>query len=401
MKLPNYAAPLFYPKRYKVLYGGRGSAKSETIARYIVIRASTECLRILCAREFQNSINESVYKLLEEVIEKEGLSHAFTIKKDKIISVTGSEIMFKGVRNNITSVKSMQSIDICWLEEAQTVSKTSWDVLIPTLRRDGSEFLVSFNPNDHEDPTYAMFVNKETNEPLQRDDAIIIKANYTDNPWFPSVLEQERTYLYSVDPELADHVWGGMCRTVSDAQIFKGKFVVKDFEINPNWDGPYFGGDFGFSNDPSTLVKLYIDRHEKKLYVAEEAWGLGVELDHYKEFYSEVSESKSYLIKGDSSRPETINHITKKGYYIEGAEKWENSVEEGITFLRSFKEIVIHHKCKHTKDEFKYYSYKVDKLTNEVTRVIVDKHNHCIDAIRYALVELIKIGGVGILYGED
>ena len=401
MKLPNYAAPLFYPKRYKVLYGGRGSAKSETFARYIVIRASTERLRILCAREFQNSISESVYKLLEEVIDSEGLEHLFDIKKDKIISKTGSEIMFKGLKNNITSIKSMQSIDICWIEEAQTVSKVSWDILIPTLRKDGSEFLVSFNPNDHEDPTYKMFVHPETNDPLEREDSFILKANWVDNPWFPEVLRKEKDYLYSVDPELADHVWEGMCRTVSDAQIFKGKFSVQHFEINPDWDGPYFGADFGFSTDPSTLVKLYVDRHNMKLYVAEEAWGLGVELDHFKEFYSEVSESKYYLIKGDCSRPETINHISKKGFVIEGAEKWENSVEEGITFLRSFKEIVIHTNCRHTKDEFKYYSYKVDKLTNEVTRVIVDKHNHIIDAIRYALVELIKIGGMGMLHGED
>ena len=339
--------------------------------------------------------------MLEEVIDSEGLEHLFDIKKDKIISKTGSEIMFKGLKNNITSIKSMQSIDICWIEEAQTVSKVSWDILIPTLRKDGSEFLVSFNPNDHEDPTYKMFVHPETNDPLEREDSFILKANWVDNPWFPEVLRKEKDYLYSVDPELADHVWEGMCRTVSDAQIFKGKFSVQHFEINPDWDGPYFGADFGFSTDPSTLVKLYVDRHNMKLYVAEEAWGLGVELDHFKEFYSEVSESKYYLIKGDCSRPETINHISKKGFVIEGAEKWENSVEEGITFLRSFKEIVIHTNCRHTKDEFKYYSYKVDKLTNEVTRVIVDKHNHIIDAIRYALVELIKIGGMGMLHGED
>ncbi|AFC22564.1 putative TerL large-subunit terminase [Bdellovibrio phage phi1422] len=396
IQLPHFAESLFIPKRYKVLHGGRGSSKSYSVARALLIKAAQKKLRILCAREFQNSINESVYKLLVDQIDELGLAHKFEIKKDKIIGVNGSEFLFKGIRMNINSVKSMQGIDICWLEEAHTISKVSWDVLIPTIRANGSEIWVTFNPDKEDDPTFKMFLNPDLS-PIGREDAFVQQVNWQDNPWFPEVLKQEKDYLYRVDPDLAKHVWEGECKKNHAAQIFRNKYSFRDFEVQENWDGPYFGADFGFSKDPSTLIKMYVDIFERKLYIREEAWGLHVELDDLPRFYNGVKSSRRYLIKADCSRPETISHVARKGFMIEGCEKWEGCVEDGIEFLRSFDEIVIHIDCPKTRDEFNRYSYKVDRLTQEVTRDIVDEHNHCIDAIRYGLEKLIKAGSMGSL----
>ena len=390
LKLASFTEGLFKPKRYKVRYGGRGSGKSFGVADVLLIIAAQRPLRILCAREFQNSISESVHKLLCERISELGMSHLYNTTNNRIVGSNGSEFIFKGVRHNVDSIKSMQSIDILWLEEAQTVSQRSWEILIPTIRKPNSEIWVTYNPENEDDPTHVKFVDKN-GQPLNRPDADIVKVNWYDNPWFPEVLRSEKDYMYEVNPELADHIWGGNCRTNSDAQIFKDKYEYKYFDVSPNWHGPYFGADFGFSQDPSTLSKVYIDPIEKYLYVRQCVFGVQVELDDMSHFYDEVEGSRRYEIQGDNSRPETISFLQRKGFSIKSVEKWDGSVEDGITFLRSFRKIIIHVDCPDLRNEFRYYSYKTDRLTGAITRDIVDAHNHGIDAIRYSLVDLIKL----------
>jgi phage terminase large subunit len=396
LQLPKYAKALFEKKRFKVLYGGRGSSKSYTIARILLLEGFRRRIRVLCAREFQNSISESVHFLLVQEINALGLSGNYNITNSSISGINGTEFIFKGVRHNVQSIKSMTGLTHLWIEEAQTISQASWDVLTPTIREPESEIWLSFNPDGEDDPVYSMFITKE-GEPIQRDDAVTIKVNWMDNPFFPDVLRKEKEYLYSVNPELADHIWGGKCRTHSDAQIFKHKWVVRDFEPDATMDGPYFGADWGFSVDPTTLVKVYVNRTNRELLIRYAEFGYGVELDDIPKMFDKVPQSRQFLIRADSARPETISYVGRKGFNITAVDKWKGSVEDGVEWLKSFEKIVIHPSCEKMIQEAKNYSYKVDRLTQDVQVEIVDAYNHGWDAVRYAYDPLIQAGSASIL----
>lgn len=407
--LPEYAAPLFeHGKwRYKVLYGGRGSGKSYSAARALLILGAQRPIRVLCAREFQNSITESVHFLLRQEISSLGLDANYTVTNSSIIGKNGTEFIFKGIRMNIDSIKSMAGITHVWIEEAHTISKLSWDILIPTIREPDSEIWVTFNPSQEDDPTYTMFVGKDGN-PLDRDDAYIAKVNWDQNPWFPDVLKKEKDYLYKVNPELAEHVWGGRCRSHSDAQIFRGKWSVADFDISPTWDGPYYGADFGFSNDPSTLLEIYLDVPNHKVMIRRASFRHRMEIDHMPAWYESFPGIRNHVIRGDSARPETISFLNRHGFHVEAAEKWTGSVEDGVEWLRSWT-IVIHTEAAEDgidpvtqqkygmKTEAMNYSYKVDRLTQDVLTDIVDSYNHGWDAVRYGLDPIIRSGNISIL----
>ncbi len=212
---PKKLEPLFDPWRYKVLHGGRGGSKSWGIARALLIRGANETTRILCAREFQNSIKDSVHKLLSDQIEALGLEGYYEVQANAIKGrLNDTEIAFEGLRHNVNRIKSFEGVDVVWVEEAHAVSKTSWDVLIPTIRKDNSEIWISFNPEFEDDETYQRFV---ANPPIS---AIVIDVNWRDNPWFPSVLEAERLELKRKDPDSYDHVWEGKCRKWLDGAIY-------------------------------------------------------------------------------------------------------------------------------------------------------------------------------------
>lgn len=392
--LPDYAAPLFHSLRYKCLMGGRGSGKSYTIARALLLIGAKQKIRVLCAREFQNSINESVHRLLSQQIEAIGLTDFYRITNTSISGINGTEFFFKGVRHNINSIKSMAGITHLWLEEAQTISQVSWDVLVPTIREPNSEIWVSFNPDSKDDPTYTRFVDSK-GEPLKKENAYIVKVNWNDNPWFPSVLAAEKDDLFLVNPDLAMHVWEGHCRSHSDAQIFKNKWTVREFEFEKHFDGPYFGADWGFSADPSVLVKCYIDLEKRELLIRHAKFGYHVEINDLPEMFDQVPESRDRMIRGDCSRPETISYIKRRNFNIEGAAKWKGSVEDGIEWLKSFVKIVIHPECTEMITEAKNYSYKIDRLTSDVLTDIIDKYNHGWDAVRYAFQPMISAGHIG------
>lgn len=214
IQLPSKLKPLFQPCRYKILYGGRGGAKSWGIAAALLIMGSERPIRVLCAREFQKSMADSVHKLLKDTIGRLGLSAFYEVLETEIRGRNGTEFTFHGLKHNISNIKSIEGTDIAWIEEAQTVSKRSWDVLIPTIRKEGSEIWVSFNPELDEDETYQRFVK---NPPTG---AFVQKINWSDNPWFPSVLRQEKDDLKAKDTDAYLNVWEGHCKLTLDGAVF-------------------------------------------------------------------------------------------------------------------------------------------------------------------------------------
>lgn len=382
IELPKPFAPLFQPQRYKVFWGGRGGGRSWAAARAIAIMGAAKPLRFLCAREYQKSIQDSVHRLLVDQIEALGLADRYEVQRAAIKGQNGTLMLFEGLAQNVTKIKSLEGIDICWVEEAEKVTKNSWDVLIPTIRKDGSEIWVTFNPDLETDPTYQMFVK---NSPP---DAAVVHTTWRDNPWFPAVLEKEKDYLWSVDPERARWVWDGECRSHTDAQVLQGKWRVAAFEPAEGWNGPYFGADWGFAKDPTTLIRFWLDPHGS-LYVEYEAYGVGVDLDFTPGLFDTVPDSRKHKISADNARPETISHMNRHGFNMESAQKGKGSVEEGVVWLRSRPEIVIHPRCKHTIDEAKFWCWKTDRLTGDIKPDLVDAWNHCWDAIRYGAHRII------------
>jgi phage terminase large subunit len=400
---------LFEPHRYKVAKGGRGSTKSWSFARYLIMEAAEHTERVLCARELQTSIAESVHRLLVNQVDNLGLASYFEIQEQGIYGRhNNSEFFFYGLRNNITKVKSAEGITKVWVEEAEKVSDNSWETLIPTIREEDSEILVTFNPDEENDPTYQRFV---VNTPP---DCVVKTFNWQDNPWFPETLRAEKEYLYRVDPEAAAHVWGGECRRNASSQIFRGKYRVEAFSVptdrviqrEQGWDGPYFGMDWGFSQDPSCAVKCWlkdytVGKRQGSLYVEYDTGKVGVETVDLPALFNVIPGIKDHLIRGDSARPETISHLARVGgYRIQACEKWKGSVEDGIAFLKSFEAIVLHPRCEASEQEFRHYSYKVDRLTGTVTTDIVDASNHRPDAIRYALEPFIMGGSAIGVWGR-
>lgn len=374
----------FYDCRYKVFYGGRGGRKSWEIARSLIISAIQSKQLILCGREIQNSISDSVHRLLADQIEMLGLSALFEIQKTTIIGRNGSEFIFKGLNGmTIDSIKSLEGVDKCWIEEGHSVSEHSWSILIPTIRKPGSQILISFNPYLATDPVYQRFI---INTPPN---TYVCKINYTDNPDCPDVLKQEANYLRGVDYEAYAHIWLGEVKQHTEAQIFKGKYRIESFDVDESFGYPLQGADWGFATDPTTAVRLYIK--DNRLYIRSEVYKVGCEITDTPALFDQIDNIRSYMIRADNARPETISYIARQGFNIEPADKWPGCVEDRIQFIRSFAEVIIHPDCPHTAEEFRLYSYKTDKRTGDVLPDIVDKHNHCIDAIGYALSPLIRL----------
>jgi phage terminase large subunit len=223
-EFPEKLGFLFKPARYKCCWGGRGGAKSWGIARAILILGAQNPLRVLCAREFQTSIKDSVHKLLCDQIEALGLLSFYEITQASIRGKNGTEIAFAGLKNNISNIKSFEGVDICWVEEAQTVSRMSWNVLIPTIRKDKSEIWVSFNPELETDETYQRFVIAPPN------DCVSVKVNWSDNPWFPEVLRLEKDALKDRDTQSYNTVWEGICRQTVDGAIFASEMQSAELE---------------------------------------------------------------------------------------------------------------------------------------------------------------------------
>jgi phage terminase large subunit len=341
---------------------------------------------VLCTRELQTSIGDSVYRLLVDTIERLGLEKHFTIQRDEIRSGAGSLFLFEGLRHNTKRIKSLEGVDICWVEEADAVSNASWDILIPTIRKAGSEIWISFNRDLEDDPVYRRFVED------QREGSVVRLVLLEDNPWAPAVLRDEAYYDSLVDPERHAHIWLGEPWSRSDAQVFRGRYTVREFET-PADSYFYVGADFGFAVDPDVIVRAFISDDETTLYVDAEAYGHGVDIVDTPALFESVLPVRTWPVRADSARPEIIAYLNQQGMNVFASHKGAGSVEDGIRYLLGFHEIVIHPRCRHTIDEFHAYSYKTDPRTGDVLPMLLDKHNHCIDALRYGLEEVWRTAG--------
>ena len=379
------------PSDYKVMYGGRAGLKSWGFARMAVLLAAKRRTRVACAREYQTSIRESVHETLCTQIEALGLQRYFDIGVSRItVPHTRSEFFFAGIRTDPAKFKSTEGIDILWVDEGESVTEDSWQKIEPTIRTPGSEIWCSFNPDLEGDATSKRFIVDPV--PNSR----IVETNWRDNPWLPEKLDLQRQYLARVDPDSYQHVWEGKFRKNSKSQILANKYAIEDFEPAAGWDGPYYGADWGFAQDPTTLVKLWI--HGATLYVEHEAYEVGRDIDRTPELFDQVPGARDHTIRADSARPETISYMQRHGYpAMTGVEKWKGSVEDGIAHLRQYERIVIHPRCKHAADEARLYSYKVDRKSGDVLTDVMDANNHVIDAMRYALSPLIRNVNTGLL----
>lgn len=374
-QLPEWAERLWEPSRYKVMRGGRGSAKSRTAAAALLIQAVQGVHRVLCAREIQKSIKDSVKRLLDDEIDRLGLTDFFESTENEIRGKNGSLFIFAGLRNNTASIKSIEGVTRCWVEEAQTISQSSLNDLIPTIRAPGSEVWFTYNPRHATDPIDVMFKADELPP-----NTILLHVNWQDNPWFPDVLRDEMEYDRRRDMDKYLHIWEGQYQTSSEARVFKN-WTVEEFEV-PKDALIRQGADWGFSVDPTVLVQCYIEG--RTLYVPYEAYRVGCEIVDTPSLFLTVPDSEKWPITADSARPETISHMQKNGFpKIMPAIKGAKSLEEGVEFLKSF-DIVVHPRCKHLIDELTLYSYKTDPLTGLVMPVLDDLDNHIIDALRYA-----------------
>ncbi|MEW5815415.1 MAG: PBSX family phage terminase large subunit, partial [Spirochaetota bacterium] len=362
----------------------RGAGKSWAFATVLTIMALEKKIRVLCTREIQNSLDDSVWLLLNDMISRLGLEKYFDIFRDEIKSKNGSLFLFEGLRHSPKNIRSIEAIDVCWIEECGTVSNESWDILLPTIRKPNSEIWMSGNRDREDDPFYERFIKNP------RPGSIVKKVLFSDNPWCPHVLLDEADYDRVSDPERFQHVWQGDPWLRSDATVFAGKFSVERFDT-PAEAVFKCGLDFGFASDPMAVVRCFIGEGNV-LYIDSEAVGHGIEIDKMSNMLDAVLPAKKWPIKADSSRPELISYLNSLGYKIEPSRKGAGSIEGGLEYLRSFKRIVIHPRCQHTIDEFKMYSYKTDKITGQVLPIINPRHDHCIDALRYSCEDALRGG---------
>jgi phage terminase large subunit len=402
------------PSRFKSPYGGRGSAKTWGAAGLVVALGSIHQLRVLCAREYQSSIRESIHQVLSSRIVELGLSRYYDVQRETIIGkqrtkdgdgYRRTEIIFAGIKTDPAKVKGTEDVDLCLLEESQNVSKQSWKDLHATVRnrRGGSEIWPIFNPTNENDPTYERIVARDPLPPHIRR----LKVNYDDNPWFPNDLNIERLDLLDQIRDTKDedervqlqqdydHIWLGECQKRSDASVFRRRVVVEAFPDAPEGTTYLYGLDYGYANDPTALVEMWVtvnaDKSEE-LWISREAYGYRVETDELPALFdSLVPRARKWAIKADSARPETTSQLTKReGFRVSSADKWPGSLEDGIAHVKQYRRIHIHSRCKHLQEEARMYCYKVDRVTGEVLPIVVDKWNHGWDAVRYGLDGRIK-----------
>lgn len=380
---PAYQA-LIPPARYKGAHGGRGSAKSHNFAELLIAKARRQKgLRWVCVREHQKSLEQSVKRLLEDKIEHYCVGKSFRVLNTHIETPDNGIIIFEGMKNHTAdSIKSLEGYDGAWVEEAQSFSQRSLDLLRPTLRKEGSEIWFSWNPRLETDPVDKLLRSENTPP-----SCVVVKTTYDDNPYFPDVLRMEMEWDKSRDIEKYDHIWGGEYEKHSDARVFKNWAIDGSFESTSN-DVLYFGADWGFSVDPAVCIRCFV--RGKKLFIEHEAYQVGVEIDDLPAHFDKVPGSREWPIIADNARPETISYMKRNGYpRMEASTKGKDSVKEGIIFLQGF-DIVIHERCKRTAAEFRSYSYKKDPLTDIVTPVLREDKNHVIDSVRYAIEKVRK-----------
>ena len=395
--------PLFRPFRNKALFGGRGSAKSHTIATVLMLlsrmtkgqRAAAggvcthvfqrDAILIVCARQFQNSIRDSVKELIEQKIRAHGYLHEYDITEREIIHKhTGSRFIFIGLDRNPDSAKSLEGADICWVEEARTINSRSFEILVPTIRKPGSEIWWSWNPEFREDPVDAYFRGA-----IVPPRSFIQYVGIEDNPYFyTTALPDEMWFMQQHNFRRYKHIWLGDYDESFDTKVFTNVEIGR-VDVPPYCRARY-GLDFGFGKDPSFLSKVYIIEPIRTIYVAREFCGT-IPLKQLPASLVSVLEDEGDFIRADSGQPVAIDYLASEGFNIAGAVKGPGSIKAGINWLQGYK-IVIDPDCENMRDEARLYSWQVDKITKKVLNVPVDAHNHGWDSIRYACEDAIRSG---------
>lgn len=436
VRLTTLIAPPFYPLHKKIkagksialwLKGGRGSTKSSFAAIEIIsgIIDDPEANAIVF-RKVGDTIKDSVLATLLWAIEKLEVEHLFehTISPARIIyKPTGQVILFKGLDKamKLKSIKLKRGyFKWSWYEEtAEFSGPEELRNVGQSIKRGGDVFIEIYSYNPPIDPQ--AWINDHVTKiqaQIELDPGCgktVHHSTYYDVPpaWLGEQFLTDAAELLAENPLAHEHEYMGLAVGISEAIIFAGKYTIETFEPKPHWDGPYYGGDWGFSQDPSTLVKCWIEvldeskpieKAPKNLYIEYAEFGKRIELDEYEQFYdggtfnhptlgkrahSGVPGVRKGKIMADCSLPATISHVKSKGFDVVGAEKWPESIEDGITVLLAFHKIIIHTRCKEMAKEARLYSFKIDRITKQVTRDIVDKFNHGWDAVRYALAKFI------------
>lgn len=402
LKVPKKLKPMFAKRHdFKILRGGRSSAKTATIIRYMVIRSMEKKTLILCTREYQSSIESSTYAELRDFIMEYNLLAYFTIKHDKIVCINGSQFIFKGLARDIMSIKGIPNIGICFVEEAETISALSWDILIPTIEKsDGSELIIAFNPRDRLSPTYQMFVE---NVKDLSGDVLSIEINYDENPFISK--KQLATILKLRETNYAkyEHIYLGKVLDISEEVIFKGCFEIKELEVKPLTQVRY-GQDYGFSQDPFAMVQVYLI-DDNTIYIDREIYETGLlPVDIMNRIRAKMPDAMRRKISAESARPDTIAQLNAMGLRVEAAKKLKGSgnvgsIESGIQYLQG-KKIIVHPRCTNVIYEFYNYKFKKDK-EGTILPDPIDKFNHAMDALRYALWREISVQGRTIKFNDS
>lgn len=376
IETPRAFLPLLKPSRYKGAHGGRGSGKSHFFASLMIEENICERLDNVCLREVQKDLKFSVKKLLADKIESMNAGYYFDVQDRVIKTKRGGVIIFEGMQNHTAdSIKSLESFDRAWFEEAHKASDRSLTILRPTIRKPGSQLWFSWNPENATDPVDVL-LRGNTPPP----DATVIKTTYRDNPFLSTEMRAELEHDKRRDPAKFRWVWEGEYLSHNESRVFRN-WRVEEFDTDPAWIMRQ-GADWGFSVDPSVLVQCAIVG--RTLYVTHEAYRVGCEVDFLPDLFRSVPDAERWPIVADTARPETISYMQRHGFpRMVAAVKGARSLEEGVSFLQSF-DIVVHPRCQHTIDELTAYSYRIDDLTGKVLPVLQDKDNHVIDALRYA-----------------
>jgi len=390
-QFPSKLKFLFEPSRYKVAYGGRGSGKSWGFARALLMKGTEKKMRILCAREIQKSIKQSVHTLLKDQIQALGLGQFYEVVETAIRGINGTEFSFTGLATNtVESIKSYEGVDIVWVEEAQTVSKKSWDILIPTIRKPGSEIWVSFNPDLDSDDTYKRFVI-DTPE-----NAAVVKINWIDNPWFPAVLNAERLHSKATSDDYAN-IWEGECKSAVDGAIYSNEIISAQEEGRVTLV-PYdpmmkvhVVMDLGWNDSMSIcLVQKGISDVRIIGYIEDDHRTL----DSYSAQLKDLQYNWGTMFLPHDGRTKDFKHgisaediMQKHGWDVRIVPRLD--VESGIKVAR-----MNFHRCYFDKSTerliecLKHYRRAISSTTEEPGAPLHDQYSHGADAFRYTMVSL-------------
>lgn len=396
-EIPKITANFSQPARTRVFKGGRGGGKTLAIAKRSALRVyqlaemGVEGV-FLASREFQGSLDESSMEEIKAAIRSVPWLVDYFDIGEKYIRTKNRRISyaFAGLRHNLDSIKSKARIVGNWTDEAENVSEIAYRKLLPTIRSEGNgwyaENWLTYNPEDEESATHKRYV---ANTP---DDCIVTDINWSDNPWFPEILNKQRLEDKKYRPETYDHIWEGAFLSLTDVVIFSGRTETKEFEPEANWDGPYFGSDFGFSQDPTTFGEYWV--FDNNLYCRRDCGKVGLDIDETAQFaLGRMPDIDAHVLRADSARPETISYLKRHGLpNITGVKKWAGSVVDGIAHLKSYRKIYIHPDAKGLQREARLYRYETTKA-GDILPKVKDADNHYWDNARYALAPLISNHG--------